>query len=142
MFKELAKLLDAPGAALTLNVVALEGGRLSVVVIPKGEWKDKTLGTGMSVQATPEELDEGLAEQISRYRVAHKSLKEQVDSTLSVISAAEKESAGKASTAIKKAAAGPTKPVAPVKPVVASTTAAVGHSTAGEEEADGVVDLF
>lgn len=105
MFTELAGLLDKPGVALSLNVVSLEGGRLAVTVLPKGDWKDKALGTGMTVQGTAQELDEGFAEQIGRYTNARKSLAEQVDATLQVLGAAEKEAKEKGASAVKKSAA-------------------------------------
>lgn len=143
MFSQLAALLDKPGKALVMNVIALDGGKLALTVLPKGEWKEAALGTGLSVQATPEELDAHLMEQLTRYTAAHKSLAEQVDSTVQIIAAAERENKAKAQSAIKKA----TTPVAAAAakvatPQVGAATAAVGATPKAEAEQKDTVDLF
>lgn len=145
LFAELAKMLDKPGKALALNVIALEGGKLALTVLPKGEWKDAALGAGLAVQATPEELDAHLIEQLARYTSAHKSLAEQVQSTVDIIAAAQRENAAKAQSAIKKATT-PTTAAAKTTPSAAApgnTTpaTAVATTTKATEQKD-TVDLF
>ena len=104
MFVELSKMLEQKGSAVTINVTSLGDGRLSVMVLPKGEWKENTLGQGMTLKATPEELDADFVSGLERFVPAHKSLQEQVESTMAVLEAATKESKSKAATAIKKVA--------------------------------------
>lgn len=141
MFIELSKMLEAAGSALSLNVVSLGDGRLAVTVMPKGEWKNKALGAGLSVQGTAQELDEGLVEQIERYTTARKTLSEQTEATLKVIAAAEKETKEKASAAIKKAGATPKVTAAPAKPP-AKVNAASNEVEDADDEESATVDLF
>jgi len=143
LFAELAKMLDKPGKALVLNVIALDSGKLALTVLPKGEWKEAALGTGLSVQATPDELDTHLIEQLARYTSAHKSLAEQVASTVEVMAAAERENKQKAQTAIKKAAsATPAAKPATTPTNQAPTAAATSAPAAADAPQKDTVDLF
>lgn len=140
MFVEMNQLLQTAGMALALNVVSLGDGRLSVSVIPKGDFKNPALGTGMSVQGTAEELDAGLGEQINRYVAARRSLSEQVDATLQVIEAAKTASQKEAGTAISKATKASSTPAKPVgtAPVSAKPIAVEAGSVSTTEE----IELF
>ena len=95
MFKELMPVLqDRP---LTITVVALAGGKIKVCVIPQSQDKDgkvnskvgyqaekevkkipesaiKALTTPLALTGTPEELDAGLAEQLTTYAQSHAQL--------------------------------------------------------------------
>lgn len=147
LFAELAQMLDKPGKAIVMNVVAIEGGRLAVTVVPKGDWKERALGAGLSVQAGADELDAGLIEQLRRYAATHKSLAEQVDSTIQVMQAAEQASREKAQAAIKKVP--PPKATAPATsspaanaPAKAESSTPAGPAKARQEGEKETIDLF
>lgn len=95
MFTELMPVLqDRP---LTITVVAVAGGKIKVCVVPQSQDKDgkvnskvgyqaekevkkipetaiKALTTPLALTGTPEELDAGLAEQVTTYAKAHEQL--------------------------------------------------------------------
>lgn len=108
MFKELAQML-AEGDALAINVVAVKEGRLSLTVVPVGEFKHKDLGSGLSLEATPQEFDDELAGHLQGYVNQRKSLKEQLDTQTMVLAEAEKASKQTTAKAISKSAATPAK---------------------------------
>lgn len=104
MFQELASMLAA-GDALTINVVAQKDGRMALTVLPKGTFADKGLATGLSLEGTPAELDTDLSTVLGQYVTARKSLSDQVAATTTILDAARKDSAAKATSARLKATA-------------------------------------
>lgn len=141
MFVEFSKMLEKSGSALALNIVALDDGRLSVTVMPKGEWKNAAMGTPLCVKGTPEELDEQLPAQIKRFVQARVTLEDQVNDTLKVIEAATKETKDKAGAAIKKATTAGTSTTA-VKPTVAKSSAPAVQPQPADGGDDDEIDLF
>ena len=131
MFQELAKMLDE-GDGLAITVVALKEGRLALTVVPKGDFKNKDLGAGLALEATPAEFDADLAEHLSAYVNQRKSLKEQIETQTLVLAEAEKASKTATATAISKATGKPAP--AAKKPEPVKTAAA------GDEGGDGLDD--
>jgi PRTRC genetic system protein E len=105
MFQQLAQMLGE-GDGLVITVVALKEGRLALTVVPKGEFKNKDLGSGLSLEATPEEFDADLVEHLSAYVNQRKSLKEQIEAQTLVLAEAEKASKSATASAISKATTG------------------------------------
>jgi PRTRC genetic system protein E len=136
LFKSLNPLL-AGVASLSLILTSGSNGEIHVAVIPvpKKDGNDAAgLKEPLSITATPEELDEKFPELVAKYTGARSSLEDQLEATLSVLEAAKKDAATKASTAVKKGAA---KPVA--KPAVAVpglTAAAPDGQHDGEDDQD------
>lgn len=97
-FQSISEML---GAGDTLVVMVNKGthGTLSLTITPKGTFKNANLGTGLNVEATPEELDRDLAAHLGRYTVARKSLQEQIEAAAVVLESASKEVA---TDAVKK----------------------------------------
>ncbi len=118
MFQQLATMLNE-GDGLAITVVALKDGRLALTVVPQGDFKNKDLGVGLSLEATPAEFDADLADHLSAYVNQRKSLKEQIETQTLVLAEAEQASKAATTKAISKAgatkAAPPTKKPEPVK---------------------------
>lgn len=134
MFQQLAKMLGE-GDGLAITVVALKEGRLALTVVPQGEFKNKDLGVGLSLEATPAEFDADLAEHLSAYVNQRKSLKEQIETQALVL--AEAEQASKAATAKVISKAGATKAApAAKKPEPAKATGDDGGGD-GLDDEDG-----
>ncbi|MGE0370812.1 MAG: PRTRC system protein E [Gammaproteobacteria bacterium] len=131
MFKELAQMLGE-GDGLVITVVALKEGRMALTVLPKGDFKNKDLGAGLALEATPEEFDAGLAEHLTGYVNQRKSLKEQIETQTLVLAEAERESKAATAKAISKATAGKAAP--------ATKKAEPVKSAGGDEGGDGQDD--
>ena len=71
--------------------------------MPQPGKEEAVLKTPLSLTATPEELDQGFAQAIARFTGVRKSLEEQLSDTEAVLAAAKKESAQRATKAVKKA---------------------------------------
>lgn len=113
----------AQEAALTMSFTAnREAGTLTVVVIPKmvDEKANPALHQPLSFEATPEELEDGFAEALGSYAATRKSLADALKDAETVIEAAKKEAASKASKAVRGASA---KAGAETKPAKAAENA-------------------
>ena len=130
MFKELSKGM-VEGDSYVILVVMGKGGEMCVTTTPKGTFTHDSLAVPLSMEGTPEELDEGMVTEMHKYVGARKSLKDQVEAAALVLKNA---AAAVAADATKKLAAKPAtgKAVAAVKPAA---------SEAGEIDADDEEDL-
>lgn len=98
MFQALSDFVRASGkVALT---VTMKGDDMVVVVMPMTVSKEAVLNQPLTLSGSPAELDEAFAQAVSHYTAARRSLAEQVESTVAIIEAAKKESAGKAQKAL------------------------------------------
>lgn len=106
MFKALQTLLAAC-ASLSVFLVANDNGTITVTVIPKpkNDGDNASLNTPLTLTGTAEELDAEFAGIMSSYSEKRLSLAEQLAVTETILDAAKKESATKATQGIKKAAA-------------------------------------
>jgi PRTRC genetic system protein E len=96
MFTQIQTML-AEGETLAMTVTALKDGRLSLVMLPKGEFsKTPALGAGLSLSASAAELDSELAELLAAYASKRATLKEQLEAAALVLEQAGKEATAKA----------------------------------------------
>lgn len=99
MFQVLEALVRSSGKlGLSLK---MDGDQMVVVLIPQGDAKESALRQPLVLTATPAELDAGFAESVVAYSGARRSLEDQVAATTAILSAAEKEQAGKAQKTLK-----------------------------------------
>lgn len=82
--------------------LSMDGDRMVVVLMPKGDSKEAVLRQPLILTATAAELDEGFVASVQSYTSAHKSLDEQVAVTTAILQEAEKSQAGKAQKALSK----------------------------------------
>lgn len=134
MFKELAQMLEE-GDALTINIMAVKDGRLSMTVVPVGEFKQKDLGSGLSLEATPQEFDDELGAHLLGYVNQRKSLKEQLAAQTLVLEEAEKASKVTTAKAISKGATNANKPKP--APALTNSDAASAHGVDKAHEEHG-----
>lgn len=84
------------------------GDKMKVIVCPPSAGQGKNIELALAkplpLVATPEELDEGFAAAVAAFRTTRKSLTEQVEATTTILGAAEKEQAKKATRSTAKAA--------------------------------------
>lgn len=123
---------DMLGEGDTLVFMVNKGkeGTLHLTITPKGTFKNANLGTGLSVEATPEQLDTELGANLSRYTVARRSLQEQIEAAAIVLDSASK---AVASDAVKRMAS---KPTEREKPVSGKSEAAQPRESAPHGELD------
>jgi PRTRC genetic system protein E len=138
MFKPLYELARTTALVMTITADEKEG-TLTLTVNPKPVAKDApaALSQPLTLKATPEELDTGFVEALTRFGDSYASLKETVDSAVAVMEAAKKETAAKATS---KSAA---KVTAPAKQAPQAAVPARGSTVqaapAGDEDADDEV---
>ena len=130
MFKELSKGM-VEGDSYVILVVMGKGGEMRITTTPKGTFTHDSLSVPLSMEGTPEELDEGMVTEMHKYVGARKSLKDQVEAAALVLKNA---SAAVAADTTKKLAA---------KPATGKPVTAVKHAdgAVGEVDADGEDDL-
>jgi hypothetical protein len=100
-----------------------------------GTFTHKALSAPLSMVATPEELDEGMADELGRWVGTRMSLREQVDAANLILEAARKESATAASKATQRPADGKAKAVGAAKPATAGVAA--GDADETDDDASG-----
>jgi PRTRC genetic system protein E len=100
MFQQLDALVRASGKLQM--ILKTDGDRMSVVVVPQGDSKESVLRQPLVLSGTAAELDDGFAEAIGQYSVAHASLSEQVAATTAILQQAEKGQASKAQKSLAK----------------------------------------
>lgn len=101
MFAHLKDLVGNDGVVV-LTVAGIGDGRLRVSVVPKADAATPALSQPLQLEATADELDAGFAEAVSSYRVARKSLSEQVADTVAILEAAKDAKKAEASKAIAR----------------------------------------
>jgi PRTRC genetic system protein E len=102
MFVALQQLLSQ-SPSLSMSITG-QGNNLTVVVMPKPTAGDSAaLAQPLRLTGTAEELDAGFVEALTQFSTARLSVVEQVEATKAVLEAGRKESASKATSAIKKA---------------------------------------
>lgn len=133
MISSLASIARANAKGVHVLVNALDGGLLSVTVVPQGDFTgDKeTLSKPLQITGTVEELEAGIANAITSYQSARQSLEEQLADTLALLEAAKKEAADKGKKALTKSA----KPDKSAK-TPTQTPAATGEENDDEETGD------
>lgn len=132
MFKKLAEMMK-DGDTLAISASMQGDGQMTLTIHAVGTFKQKALAAPLSMTATPEELDEGMAEELGRWVGTRKSLREQVDAANVILEAARKETAQAASKATQK----PAKAVKPALPAKAATAAAGGDDDDDEANVEG-----
>ena len=131
MFKKLATMMKE-GDSLAISAALQADGRMCLTVHAVGTFTNKALSAPLSMVGTPEELDEGMADELGRWVGTRMSLREQVDAANLILEAARKESATAASKATQRPAAGKGKVVAPAK-----ASAAAAGAVGGEDDEAG-----
>lgn len=132
MFEALSEFVRNAGkVAVTL---AMKDDQMVVVVMPMTVSKEAVINQPLTLTGSPQELDEAFVEAITNYTAARRSLVEQVESTVAILEAAKKESAGKA----QKALSGKAKALSAPKATVASRAE---NDDGDEEEDDDVIDV-
>lgn len=109
-FKSMQPLL-AQVVSLTISMVANEDGTITVSVMPKAKKEGEanaSLNTPLGLTGTADEFDAEFVNMLASFSSKRGSLAEQLEATESVLEAAKKESATKATKAVAKVAA--TKP--------------------------------
>jgi PRTRC genetic system protein E len=102
MFVALQQLLSQ-SPSLSMSITG-QGNNLTVVVMPKPTAGDSAaLAQPLKLTGTADELDAGFVEALTQFSTARLSVVEQVEATKAVLEAGRKESAAKATSAIKKA---------------------------------------
>lgn len=128
------------GDTLVVIVNKSNAGTLNLTITPKGTFKHANLGTGLSVEETPQQLDADLGANLSRYTVARRSLQEQIEAAAVVLDSASK---AVVADAVKRMA---TKPGADAKPNTSDTKVpTAGTATlqgANTSDRDGGLNLF
>lgn len=132
MFKKLAEMMKV-GDTLAISASMQGDGQMTLTIHAVGSFKQKALAAPLSMTATPEELDAGMAEELGRWVGARKSLREQVDAANVILEVARRETAQAASKATQK----PGKAVKTAAPATAAGESAVGdddeaHEAGGE----------
>lgn len=133
MFKSILPLL-AGCTSLSLIIVPGDNDELTVSVIPLVDKDSKVppvVNTPLSLTDTAEELDAQFADLVAAHAATRTSLKEQLEASTSIMEAAKKDAAAKATGALKKAA----KPVAP-KPGAAPVAAGSGSDDDSAQGSD------
>lgn len=133
MFKQIHRIL-ANCKSVSI-IVTGNGEKLTLTVMPTPKATGDlaaVLATPLQISGTPDELDTGLGDALSKYTVSHQSLSEQVDATLAVIEAAKKATTEKAAAAVTKAKTSSVKVVAPV-----ALPPAVGGCDVGDDDEGG-----
>ena len=106
-FKSIQTLL-AQVVSLAISMVANEDGTITVTVMPKAKKEGEanaSLNTPLVLTGTAEELDAEFVNLFASFTSKRGSLAEQLEATESVLEAAKKESASKATKAVAKVAA-------------------------------------
>lgn len=135
MFKPLYELARTTALVMTITADQKEG-TLTLTVNPKPAAKDApaALSQPLTLRATPEELDEGFVEALTKFGESYASLKETVDAAVAVMDAAKKEAATKATSKPV------TKQSVTVKPATRAaqpaTVSAQSVAEPGDDEAD------
>ncbi len=138
MFQKLATMMKQ-GDSFAISAALQADGRMCLTIHAVGTFTNKALSAPLSMVATPEELDEGMADELGRWVGTRMSLREQVDAANLILEAARKESATAASKAAQRPAAGKGKVVAPAK-AAAATGADAGDDEGGGDEDDDEVE--
>jgi PRTRC genetic system protein E len=98
MFSALKELLADCGELKV--ILKADGDKMKVFVCPPAAGTGKGVETALSrtlpLVATPEELDAGFVGAVASFRASRKSLAEQVEATKTILQAAEKDQAKKA----------------------------------------------
>jgi PRTRC genetic system protein E len=132
MFVPLQQLLSQ-SPSLSLSITG-QGNNLTVVVMPKPTAGDSAaLAQPLRLTGTAEELDAGFVEALTQFSTARLSVVEQVEATKAVLEAGRKESAAKASSAIRKAG----KPSTASAPAPSSDDDDLGESATSSTSNDG-----
>ena len=103
MFKTLQNLL-ATVTSVSLSMALNEDDTITVSVIPKGKDGVSAKIPQLTLTGTADELDVGFLGHLANYSDKRLSLSEQLAATEAIMDAVQKESASKASKAIKKGA--------------------------------------
>ena len=140
MFKKLATMMKE-GDSLAISAALQADGRMCLTVHAVGTFTNKALSAPLSMVGTPEELDEGMADELGRWVGTRMSLREQVDAANLILEAARKESATAASKATQRPAAGKGKVVAPAKASAAAAGAVGGDDDELDDEAGDGSDV-
>lgn len=128
MFQTLENLIAASGE-LKMTMIPAANGVIKVAVIPSRKANsDAALAQPLFLTGTAAELDNGFADAIQTFSRARSSLVEQVEATTTVLAAAEKKQADKATKKLS------TKPASPA----ASTSSSDGSDA--DSEADNESD--
>lgn len=136
MWNPIYELAKTTALLLTISADA-KANQLVVTVTPRPSGKgDPALSQPLTLRGTPEELDTGFVDALTRYGTSYASLKETVEASLALMEEAKKTAAAKATPAAKSAAA---KPVASTKPTfsVQAAKAAVATPAAPSAPATG-----
>lgn len=102
MFTALASILGE-NEEITVRITAPgKDGRMKVIVMPKTEkGSNIALAQPLALAATPQELDEGFVGTLTEFGASRTGLKEQVATTATIMAAAQKAEAGKATKALQ-----------------------------------------
>lgn len=131
MFQTLENLIAASGE-LKMTMIPAANGVIKVAVIPSRKANsDAALAQPLFLTGTAAELDTGFADAIQTFSRARSSLVEQVEATTTVLAAAEKKQADKATKKLS------TKPASSASP--AASASATDDSDA-DNEADNEND--
>jgi PRTRC genetic system protein E len=124
----------AAGGIVMLTVSREGATELRVNVVPKTADKDNpSLAEPLSVIGTPDELDHGIAEQLTGYHEARQGLRSNLDKTKAEMDAAAKKAADEAKARAKARTGG--KPAGP-----AAATATPGTPAATDDDDGGADD--
>lgn len=103
MFTALAGIIGE-NEEITVKITAPgKDGRMKVVVMPKTEkGSNIALAQPLALAATPQDLDSGFVGALMEFGASRTGLKEQVAVTATIMAAAQKTEAGKATKALQK----------------------------------------
>ncbi|CAN7639720.1 PRTRC system protein E [Massilia sp. LjRoot122] len=103
MFTALAGIIGE-NEEITVKITAPgKDGRMKVVVMPKTEkGSNIALAQPLALAATPQDLDSGFVGALMEFGASRTGLKEQVAVTATIMAAAQKSEAGKATKALQK----------------------------------------
>jgi PRTRC genetic system protein E len=102
MFTALAGIIGENEELVVKITGAGKDGRMKVVVMPKAEkGANVALAQPLALAATPQELDEGFVGTLIEFGASRTGLKEQVAVTTTIMAAARKAEAGKATKALQ-----------------------------------------
>lgn len=135
MFQKLAMMMKQ-GDSFAISAALQADGRMCLTIHAVGTFTNKALSAPLSMVATPEELDEGMADELGRWVGTRMSLREQVDAANMILEAARKEAATAASKATQRPAAGKGTVVAPAKAAASTVADAGAGESGGDEEMD------
>lgn len=137
MWNPIYELAKTTALLLTISADA-KANQLVVTVTPRPSGKsDPALSQPLTLRGTPEELDTGFVDALTRYGTSYASLKETVEASLALMEEAKKTAAAKATPAAKPAAA---KPGAPAKPPVSAPAAKAAATAPAAQSAPEVDD--